>query len=389
MCALFFFSQRSSGGAAPSERSDAERGQGRFALEDAETRLLAEGAHGRADAGADAGAGGAGHEDSDELPEAGEDDEDDGGAVDGAVSSPRASRRARRRGLHSGSTGADKGSAGAGAGTCVGGPNHLLFLLGERDTALNKQQSMVSALQRRVHALQARLELAQALPRSHEHGAASGGGRGAATTATGVNGDDDDVAAAGGASMEHFHSQLSGLRASLSARLRAQLAQVLHSSAAAGEAGPSPRVAAYVADLERWLVWEASARAVEKTALNAQCLRAEKMAQDRSVERGCKDACAMGRATGLHSSSALSRLSFIPIFVFIFAFLSFFCVCSWVRSRLLESEVHELQQRLQQQDAKTRAIDTKLAAASVHTRTRAHALAEARFRVRAACEHFL
>lgn len=60
-----------------------------------------------------------------------------------------------------------------------------------------------------------------------------------------------------------------------------------------------------------------------------------------------------------------------------------FCCCSWVRSRLLESEVHELQQRLQQQDAKTRAIDTQLAAASVNSAAQHSAAQHARSRIRA------
>ena len=64
--------------------------------------------------------------------------------------------------------------------------------------------------------------------------------------------------------------------------LLAQLSQLLYATSAPGEVPPlHPRVAAYISDLEQSRVWEASGRAVEKSALNAQCLRAEKMAQDR------------------------------------------------------------------------------------------------------------
>ena len=162
----------------------------------------------------------------------------------------------------------------------MGGPSHLLFLLGERDTALNKQQSLIASLQRKVHALQARLDLAQA------HGLKRSAATAAPSAAAGAHfddGEEDAGVTAGGGNMDRFHSQLSSLRASLSSRLRSQLSQLLLATSAPTQAGPPmhPRVAAYISDLEQSLVWEASGRAVEKSALNAQCLRAEKMAQDR------------------------------------------------------------------------------------------------------------
>jgi hypothetical protein len=209
----------------------------------------------------------------------------------------------------------------------VGGSSHLLFLLGERDTTLNKQQSLINTLQRKMHALQAKLDLATHASGQHGHAASSGGGASAVavgasdspSSATTGAGEDPSLAIlsdAAAAQLEQFQSQLLTLRASLSSRLRAQMHQLTLSLSQAGEPLPAGRVKAYIADLERWLVWESSWRGVEKAALNAQLLRAEKQAQE-----------------------------------------------SWVRARILEAEVAELQTRIHHMDAKTRNIDTQLAAA--------------------------
>jgi len=209
----------------------------------------------------------------------------------------------------------------------VGGSSHLLFLLGERDTTLNKQQSLINTLQRKLHALQAKLELQQ----QHAHGrgdaatagSSPSGKRGGAEldgSAAAPAAEDDPLSAAlsdfAATQLEQLQSQLLTLRASLASRLRSQMQQLSLSLTQSGEPLPSGRVRAYIADLERWLIWESSWRGVEKSALNAQLLRAEKQAQDQ-----------------------------------------------WVRARILEQELHELQTRIHHMDAQTRNVDTQLAAA--------------------------
>jgi hypothetical protein len=174
-------------------------------------------------------------EEQDEEGEGGEDDED-------GPASP--SKRSSAK------------NGGGGGKNALGGASHLLFLLGERDTTINKLQAQVQSLHRKVNGMTGRLEL----------------GGGAADAAAGSEGMFSD--ASGG---ERYHKQLEVLRRSFGEKLRAQMVQLHHM----GEPAPSARLSAYVSDLERWLIWEASWRQVEKTALNAQCVQAEKQAQER------------------------------------------------------------------------------------------------------------
>ena len=262
-----------------------------LALESSEHTLLLEGQHDRTT-------------DEEEEPE----EEND--LEDADLSSRRRSSKSKRK----------KSSASSSVSNGLGGSSHLLFLLGERDTSLNKQQALISSLHRKCNALQAKLDLALGQQQPHQHSGSGANAFAALADAAGGGANSEDLAGGGGGggdADQQLQTQLTALRARYTDRLRSQLGSLLRS-----EALPlSPGVRAYISDLESWLLWEASWRAVEKAALNARVIAAERAAQE-----------------------------------------------SWVARRLGESELHEARQTMQQMDAKMRSLDTQLAAALERSR---------------------
>ena len=174
------------------------------------------------------------------------------------TSSPRKSSSSSSRSHKSTS----KSSSKSKSSIHIGGSNHLLFLLGDRDTTINRLQSQVQMLQRKCHSLTARLE-------------ASGSG-GGDTTTNSLASSSNDAASSSASAESHLHT----LRTNLTARLRSHMTQ-LASLLSSGQASIPPRALAYIRDLEEWLVWEASSRQVEKMMLNAECMKAEKQVQER------------------------------------------------------------------------------------------------------------
>jgi len=222
--------------------------------------------------------------------------------------------------------------SGGGSGGGLGSSSHLLLLLGERDTTINRLQSQLRALTRKLHVSNAQRSLrgsSQTIGAKRMDVSASGPYSAAAIplspTSPITPSSSSSVPTSVPLPSAPFPSAISAahlhaLRSSLASKLRAHISDVLVACQASGQS-VSPKLLALMEDMQRMMIWEMTQRNIEKSNMQMAGANMEEQARE-----------------------------------------------SWVRSRLLESELEELQQKYDALDARARTTDTKLAAALDRTR---------------------